>query len=142
MMLISRKFTKLTPISGVDSGVESGVSRVDFIRLTWSESSRNCPTHFEHYFKYSYVVTIYSFEKLRPIFSILLRLRWFFAYCFWSPYWKSGYYCYDERQYIIIFHSLNEKLLKFETEEPIHIALDFYTLRVLTVLPTWVLKSL
>ena len=48
-MLISRKFTKLTPISGVDSGVESGVSRVDFIRLTRSESSRKCPTHFEHY---------------------------------------------------------------------------------------------
>ena len=42
---------KMTPISGVDSGVEGGVSRVDFIRLTQSESSRKCPTHFEHYFR-------------------------------------------------------------------------------------------
>ena len=40
-MLISRK-------NGVDSGVESGVSRVDFLRLTRSESSRKVPTHFEH----------------------------------------------------------------------------------------------
>ena len=29
-------------------GVESGVSRVDFKRLSLSESSRKVPTHFEH----------------------------------------------------------------------------------------------
>ena len=51
--LISRKICVIGKIlfshyNRVDSGVESRVSRVDFIQLTRSESSRKRSTHFEH----------------------------------------------------------------------------------------------
>ena len=67
--LFVKYFHEKTPISGVDYGVESGVSRVNFIRLTRSESSRKCPTHFEHYstvFPFlSMHKSLLSWEKVR-----------------------------------------------------------------------------
>ena len=50
---------KYLPFTKNQIGVESRVSRVDFLRLTRSESSRKVPTHFEHYLPYQNNAKIY-----------------------------------------------------------------------------------